>query len=146
MNWLLLSVVLGLGCLSQARDGEDGRLVARYETKTAFIFTTSTTTVPFTCISGADAATIPCTKRRLRRTAPIGDMKGSATGLLDSSLDLEGAQLTEDAPRDERVALTFWSTLSSTYTITSTSTNFATTFSVSFYCTLAGAIYPPACG
>ncbi|XP_047473671.1 uncharacterized protein LOC125028277 [Penaeus chinensis] len=145
MNWLVLSVILGLGCLSQARDSDDARLVARYQTKTAFIFTTSVTTVPFTCISG-DPATIPCTKRRLRRTAAIGDMKGTGEGLLDSSLDMEGALLTEDAQRDERVAMTFWSTLSSTYTITSTSTNTGTTFSVSYYCTLAGAINPPACG
>ncbi|XP_037775726.1 uncharacterized protein LOC119572863 [Penaeus monodon] len=145
MHWLLLSVVLGLGCLSQARDVDDARLVARYETKTAYIFTTSITTVPFTCISG-DPATTPCTKRRLRRTADIGDMKGTGEGLLDGSLDMEGTQLTEDAQRDERVAMTFWSTLSSTYTITSTSTNTGTTFSVSFYCTLAGAVYPPACG
>ncbi|XP_063585874.1 uncharacterized protein LOC134763245 [Penaeus indicus] len=146
MQWLLLSVVLGLGCLSQARDLDDARLVARYQTKTAFIFTTSITTVPFTCISGP-AATTPCTKRRLRRrSAAIGDMKGTGEGLLDSSLDMEGTLLTEDAQRNERVALTFWSTLSSTYTITSTSTNTGTTFSVSYYCTLAGAVNPPACG
>ncbi|XP_042883697.1 uncharacterized protein LOC122260475 [Penaeus japonicus] len=145
MNWLILSVVLGLGCLSHARNEEDARIVARYETKTAFLFTTSTTTVPFTCISG-DLATTPCSKRRLRRTAPIDDMNGNASGLLDSSIDMVDSQLMEESNRNQRIAMTFWSTLSSTYTLTSTSTNSATTFSVSFYCTVAGVAYPPACG
>ncbi|XP_042883749.1 uncharacterized protein LOC122260500 [Penaeus japonicus] len=144
MNWLVLGVVLGLGCFCQARDEEDGRIVAAFSTKTAFTFTTSTTTVPYTCISG-DLPTAVCTKRRLRRTAPIGDLRAGYDMALDSSLDTDEATET-DENREARVALTFWSTLSSTFTITSTSTNSATTFSISFYCTITGANYPPACG
>ncbi|XP_037776272.1 uncharacterized protein LOC119573224 [Penaeus monodon] len=146
MNWLVLSAVLGLGCLCQgiARDEANGRIIAAFSTKTAFTFTTSTTTVPYTCISGA-LPTAVCTKRRLRRTVPIGDLRAGADMVLDSSMDTDDAIETEQE-REARVALTFWSTLSSTFTITSTSTNSATTFSISFYCTIAGANYPPACG
>ncbi|KAK4328782.1 hypothetical protein Pmani_000841 [Petrolisthes manimaculis] len=45
-----------------------------------------------------------------------------------------------------RIALTVWTTTSSTFTITATSTNSATTFSISFFCTVNGASFPPACG
>lgn len=55
-------------------------------------------------------------------------------------------QLDDGSQRDPRIALTVWTTVSSTYTITDTSTNSATTFSLSYYCTVNGASYPPACG
>lgn len=64
-----------------ARDEANGRIIAAFSTKTAFTFTTSTTTVPYTCISGA-LPTAVCTKRRLRRTVPIGDLRAGAEYVL----------------------------------------------------------------
>lgn len=48
--------------------------------------------------------------------------------------------------RDPRIALTVRFTTTSTVTVTSTSVNSAITFSLSFFCTVNGASYPPACG
>lgn len=47
--------------------------------------------------------------------------------------------------RDGRLAITVWSTTSSTKTITSTSVNSSTTFSLSYYCTASGAPLAPSC-
>ncbi|XP_042858777.1 uncharacterized protein LOC122244874 [Penaeus japonicus] len=158
MKWLLLgAVVAGVLALSHARSDDDARVVAAYTTRTVITLTTLTTTVPYTCANyfGANA----CQKRRYRRFNNIdkdltaGDdfdpILGSTLDSAPESLDdLEDARLKRelaDANRDPRIALTVWSTTSSTFTYTSESTNLSTTFSLSYYCTAVGASFPPAC-
>merc|ERR1719474_1855150 len=48
--------------------------------------------------------------------------------------------------KEGRVALTVWSTSTSAYTYTSTSINSSTTMSISYWCSVDGMSYPPACG
>ncbi|MPC55309.1 hypothetical protein E2C01_049241 [Portunus trituberculatus] len=66
--------------------------------------------------------------------------------VLDGSHGDDAWRMEEGGERDPRIALTVWTTVSSTYTVTATSTNTATTFSLSFYCTVNGASFPPSCG
>ena len=69
-----------------------------------------------------------------------GDVLPSAPSRADS---LEPAEPTEH--RRGRLRVTFWSTVSSTFTFVSTSVNTANTFSVSFLCSVAGTSFPAAC-
>ncbi|XP_045133183.1 uncharacterized protein LOC123517301 [Portunus trituberculatus] len=145
MNWLLYSVFIGVLCSVQGRSDEDGRIVAKRTTKTAIVLTTSTTTTPFTCAFLTNNQV--CQRRRFRRYQPIYDeKKHDAAMVLDGSHGDDAWRMEEGGERDPRIALTVWTTVSSTYTVTATSTNTATTFSLSFYCTVNGASFPPSCG
>ncbi|XP_071522190.1 uncharacterized protein [Panulirus ornatus] len=150
MKWLVLGIFLVIFCLAEGRDSEDARVIATRSTKTAIILTTSTTTTPFTCALLTNAAT--CQRRRYRRYTAINENHlQEDEALLDGSLadDEEHSRSERDAPaeeRDPRIALTIWTTSSSTFTVTSTSINTAITFSLSFYCTVNGVAFPPACG
>lgn len=68
--------------------------------------------------------------------------------LIDSMGDrtAEKSLISDLEREDKMLALTIWSSTTSTFTDTSTSTNTATTYSVSFYCSVVGAPFPPACG
>ncbi|XP_050737967.1 uncharacterized protein LOC127009187 [Eriocheir sinensis] len=145
MSWLWCGVLLGLLCSVQGRTDDDARIVAKRTTKTAVVLSTSTTTSPFTCAFRTN--TQVCQRRSFRRFNPINDDKVDNTEMqLDGSQDDATWQLDDDSQRESRIALTIWTTISSTYTITATSTNSATTFSLSYYCTINGASYPPSCG
>ncbi|XP_047473700.1 uncharacterized protein LOC125028298 [Penaeus chinensis] len=151
------AIVAGVLGFSHARSDDDARVVAAYTTRTAVILTTLTTTVPLTCANYF--GTNVCQKRRYRRFTNIekdlttGDdfdplLGGSQNAVPDSLDDQEDARLKReiaDASRDPRIALTVWSTTSSTFTYTSESTNASTTFSLSYYCTAVGASFPPSC-
>nr|XP_053641356.1 uncharacterized protein LOC128694997 [Cherax quadricarinatus]XP_053641357.1 uncharacterized protein LOC128694997 [Cherax quadricarinatus]XP_053641358.1 uncharacterized protein LOC128694997 [Cherax quadricarinatus] len=143
MKWLGLVVCLALVSVAQGRDDEDARLiVAAYSTKTAIILTTTTTTTPFTCAFKTNGAV--CQRRRYRRYTKLDD-----SVLSDDTRPEVSGSLGEETVKNERqprIALTIWTTVSSTYTVTSTSTNRSTTFSLSFFCTVSGAVLPPGCG
>ncbi|KAK4287217.1 hypothetical protein Pmani_039706, partial [Petrolisthes manimaculis] len=140
---LVVGVVLAvMSVVVEARDKEDGRIIAAYSTKTAFVISSTTTTVFFTCErrNNGDA----CQRRRFKRYSVMdfGDNERSfGVRSLDPS---EEEHLTpspiheeeEASHREGRVALTIWTTTSSTFTITATSTDSATTFSLSFFCTI----------
>ncbi|CAL4060847.1 unnamed protein product, partial [Meganyctiphanes norvegica] len=122
-------------------------ILAAYRTQTVLSVTTATTTVPLTCYSTINQAA--CSRRRHRRVAQINELTynlNDADNLLGSLDDLERETRDVDSDREGRLALTIWSTTSSTFTFTSTSTDSATTFSVSFYCSIAGASFPAMCG
>ncbi|XP_071522185.1 uncharacterized protein [Panulirus ornatus] len=149
MKWLAVGSLLCLLCLAQGREAEDGRLIAARSTKTAIVLTTSTTAAPFTCALATNAAA--CQRRRYRRYSSLNTHTLAADGLLlDGSMDDdvvgEGGGRPLANPREGRVALVVWTTLSSTFTVTATSINSSTTFSLSFFCTVNGAALPPACG
>ncbi|XP_045605938.1 uncharacterized protein [Procambarus clarkii] len=146
MKWLVLIVCLGhLSVGAKARDSDDARIVAKRSTKTAIILTTSTTIRPYTCALTVNAPV--CQRRRFKRYTPIEDERiiaNEAAQLEGSLAEYEKGANTDF--REPRIALTFISTTSSTYTVTVTSTNTAITFSLSYYCTVNGASYPPRCG
>ncbi|XP_042219969.1 uncharacterized protein LOC121864871 isoform X2 [Homarus americanus] len=145
MKWLVLGILLAVLSTTQGRNPEDGKVVAAHTTRTAIVLTTSTTVRPFTCALATNPEV--CQKRRFRRYSAIADqllendgpsLDGSLLGLVD--------QDSESSARKPRIALNIIFTTSSTYTVTATSTNRAITFSLSFFCTVNGASYPPACG
>ncbi|XP_042219973.1 uncharacterized protein LOC121864874 [Homarus americanus] len=147
MKWLVLAVALGFLGLAQGRSEGDARIVVARSVKTAIAFNTVTSTNPVTCIFAANAAV--CQRRRFRRFMPIIDHENQET-LVDSSLDKDTDDEEEDVPRQGkrggRIAVTLWTTVSSTFTITTTSTDTLTTFSLSYFCTVNGASSPPSCG
>ncbi|XP_050737969.1 uncharacterized protein LOC127009189 [Eriocheir sinensis] len=144
MRWLILSVLLSTCCLAYGRDSEDARVAAVVRTtKTAYFLTTSTTTTPFTCALGTNIAV--CQRRKFHRYASINQRIDGHETIVDGSM----MDLVDEEPiyeREPRIALTMRFTTTSTLTITSTSINRALTFSLSFFCTINGASYPPACG
>ncbi|XP_042857946.1 uncharacterized protein LOC122244176 [Penaeus japonicus] len=157
MRWLLARTILAglLLVTSQARNNDDARVVAAFSTRTVVTLTTVTTTVPLTCASFF--GTMSCQKRRVRRLVKMSDHDIATNGdfdpLVQSTLDdapegldhLEDQRFRHALARDPRIALTIWSTSSSTFTYTSESTDLGTTFSLSYYCTAVGASFPPAC-
>ncbi|CAL4065469.1 unnamed protein product [Meganyctiphanes norvegica] len=123
--------------------------------------TTTTVTSAYTCASAVGTAA--CSGRRLRRELyddTLGyeedDQDGEKQPRILSSMsggedELHEGPMLPNEPRmpsrqEGRVMMTVWSTASSTFIWTSTSINSSTTFSVSFYCTVAGAAFPPSCG
>ncbi|XP_037775723.1 uncharacterized protein LOC119572861 [Penaeus monodon] len=142
-------LVLGVAAVSHAKDdsGDAARILANYSLKTFISFSTSVTTVPYTCARNFNSAV--CQKRRMRRIRNPIDLDAKevhASVPLESTLDetLEDDSVP-DAIRKQRLGLTIWLTSSSTYTITSTSTNSSTTFSLSYYCSIVGANLAPSC-
>nr|XP_027220249.1 uncharacterized protein LOC113812544 [Penaeus vannamei] len=143
-------LVLGVAAASQAKDnsGDAARVFARYSVTTVISFSTSVTTVPYTC--GNNYNTAVCQRRRLRRIRSPVDLNAGkderASVPLESTLE---ETLEDDSAPDaldkQRLGLTVWVTTSSTYTVTSTSTNSSTTFSLSYYCSIVGANLAPAC-
>ncbi|XP_068208617.1 uncharacterized protein [Palaemon carinicauda] len=160
MKWLVFLVsVAALLAGTRGEDREDNqrlsnleaRIVAAYSTRTVLTLTTTTTTAVSTCNQAA--GTNACQKRRIRRFSKLTNVNQEE----DSSLvDLQSAleEVSESdknsaaagAARDGRIALTIWTTTSSTYTVTTTSTNTSTTFSVSYYCSIAGGNLFGSCG
>ncbi|XP_066964586.1 uncharacterized protein [Macrobrachium rosenbergii] len=153
MKCLALVVFALLGTVCLGRDANDARIVAAYSTRTALTLTTITSVQPYTCV--VNPATTPCQGRKIRRRQSTGliaeddSLAGDDTTLLDSTfedpLSPEG-RAANSANRQGRIALTVWTTSSSTYTVTSTSINSATTYSLSYYCSINGFPYPPTCG
>ncbi|XP_068208614.1 uncharacterized protein [Palaemon carinicauda] len=151
MKSLAIAVFVLLVVICHGRDANDARIVAAYSTRTAITLTTITSVQPYTCY--LFTTTFACQKRRLRRQKPENALLEASLDedklLLDGTFDdpeggPEGRALNQD--RKGRIALTVWTTSSSTYTITSTSINTATTFSLSYYCSINGFPYAPACG
>ncbi|XP_037776704.1 uncharacterized protein LOC119573565 [Penaeus monodon] len=144
------------------RDEAEERFIVARSTKTDFIIT-STTTVPYTCISNH------CLQEALRTggiyihrfrisftvnnncndtvnsltTASKHQLKASIKGI-DSSMDPRTHAKTEH-DRQPRAAVTVWSNVSSTFTVTSTSTNSATTLPILLFCSTTGSIVHPIC-
>jgi len=154
----IIGVLLMLMCAASSANGSSGhstvshreyaRMFATYTTKTILSITTSTTTVAYTCAS--KIGTNQCSKRRFRKLAAIDldkDMSKTVNDdILESSLlDTVVPEADDGSDRELRLALTIWSSTTSTFTLTSSSTNTSTTFSLSYYCSIAGINFPPAC-
>nr|XP_053641411.1 uncharacterized protein LOC128695045 [Cherax quadricarinatus] len=143
MKWLLVCVAAALCGVAQGRSEDDARIIAARSTKTAISLTTSTTVTPYTCAFLTNAAV--CQRRRYRRYSALTPDEAS-NGMDKIDGPLEGSLLESDpSNREGRIAITIWTTVTTIYTVTSTSINSATTFSLSFYCTVNGASFPPAC-
>nr|XP_027230411.1 uncharacterized protein LOC113822086 [Penaeus vannamei] len=160
MKGLVLILVLGVLAVTgvSAREDEDLRVLAKFTVRTAIVMSTLTSTVPYTCYR--DLNTQICRGRRLRRFVKMDDIdaeKFDSSSLDGSQVDSVGeleelereVRAADDEDdlnaRDGRLAITVWSTTSSTKTITSTSVNSSTTFSLSYYCTASGAPLAPSC-
>ncbi|XP_066962123.1 uncharacterized protein [Macrobrachium rosenbergii] len=127
----------------------EARIVAAYSTRTVITLTTTTATAVSTCnqASGTNA----CQKRRIRRFNKLSNVDQEEDGHLadlQSALEEvpEGEPSNASSPREGRIALTIWTTTSSTYTITTTSTNTSTTLSISYYCSIVGGNMFGSCG
>merc|ERR1711872_224045 len=154
MKTLIAVLVLALAGGGWCRDEEDGRLlVAAYTTRTDTTVSSTTVTVLYTC--GLTYNAVACSGRRRRRRTPLAmegqlkeDWEAGGGLLLDSGLNpVEEFQSDQaGSNREGRIALTVWTTSSTTFTFTSTSTNSATTVSLSYYCSFANAAVIPACG
>ncbi|KAK8403074.1 hypothetical protein O3P69_000948 [Scylla paramamosain] len=147
MRWLVLGVFVSICCLASGRDSDNARVAAIVRlTKTAYFLTTSTTTTPFTCAIATNTAAV-CQRRRNLRYVSLKDPTNMSNPIYGSMLDLTSPEDVEAVKeRDPRIALSIRFTTTSTFTVTSTSINSAITFSLSFFCTVNGASYPPACG
>ncbi|XP_066962108.1 uncharacterized protein [Macrobrachium rosenbergii] len=152
MRCLALTIFALLGTMCLGRDANDARIVAAYSTRTAITLTTITSVQPYTCFLNTNA--VSCQKRRLRRQKffkhPVDefsdiDDKTALDGTFTEDQLAEGKGL-DSQDRQGRIALTVWTTSSSTYTITSTSINTAITYSLSYYCSVSGFPVAPACG
>ncbi|XP_066964578.1 uncharacterized protein [Macrobrachium rosenbergii] len=146
----LLFVLLKLSVADEPPKDVNAKFLAAYSTRTIITLTTQTSIIPFTCANYF--GTSNCQKRRFRRVADIRiQSRGDASTELDSALlenpeaDSSSTGIQHGANR-QALALTIWSTTSSTFTITSTSTNTSTTFSLSFYCSIVSASFPSSCG
>ncbi|KAK3849954.1 hypothetical protein Pcinc_043314 [Petrolisthes cinctipes] len=144
-NLLIVGVVLGfMSVVVEGREKEDGRIIAAYSTRTAFVISSTTTTVFFTCerLNNGDA----CQRRRFKRYSimDFSDHDRHSRPFGTRELDPSEGDFLTPSPINEEVnnregrlvALTIWTTTSSTFTITATSTDNATTFSLSFFCTI----------
>ena len=69
----------------------------------------------------------------------------SSSPLLDGTL-ADKTDVFDGKYREKRLSFTLWTTTTTTLTVTSTSINSSTTFALSFFCTVAGVPFPPACG
>ncbi|XP_045133179.1 uncharacterized protein LOC123517299 [Portunus trituberculatus] len=122
-----------------------GRFIAKIKTRTRLIFTTDTTTVPYTCATFSSAV---CRRRRRFQRQTIEDLEEK---LDDSPVELFSGQELHDVPveekrKEKRLGITILGTVTTTtFTLTSTSTNSATTFSVSYFCSAPNVVFPPGC-
>ncbi|XP_064077761.1 uncharacterized protein LOC135195460 [Macrobrachium nipponense] len=157
MKWLVLFVsVTALLAGARGEEEEDdarlssleARIVAAYSTRTVITLTTTTATAVSTCnqASGTNA----CQKRRIRRFNKLSNVDQEEDGQADLQSALEevpqGDASSVGSSREGRIALTIWTTTSSTYTITTTSTNTSTTLSISYYCSIVGGNMFGSCG
>ncbi|XP_069978457.1 uncharacterized protein [Penaeus vannamei] len=144
MKWIVVALVVCVATTSMGREEEDGRLVARFSTRTLVSVITTTATVPQHCILGVDTPT--CTNRRRRRDLVPITAETDDRSLLEGSQELSERVERDVEDRDPRVGFTLWKTVTSTFTYTSTSTDTATTVSASFVCSVADYVAPfPAC-
>jgi len=158
MKWVHIAIaLLGVSLVYGDEDGaaaaeRQQRILAAYSTRSILSFTTTTVTSLYTCASAYNGATCRL-GRKMRRYKSITEEQDAGADRgernLDSSLD-NMEDITEDKSegenRDGRIALTVWSTTTTPYTWTSTSINSSTTLSLSYWCSVAGVGYPPACG
>ncbi|KAK8403069.1 hypothetical protein O3P69_000946 [Scylla paramamosain] len=154
MQWTVLAWFCGLLVVSLAEEkaqeekmeesDQNGRFIAKIKTRTRLLFTTDTTTVPYTCATFSSAV---CRRRRRFQRQTIEDLEEK---LDDSPVELFSGQQLDDVPVDEqrrkRLGITILGTVTTTtFTLTSTSTNSATTFSVSYFCSAPNVVFPPGC-
>ncbi|XP_037776273.1 uncharacterized protein LOC119573225 [Penaeus monodon] len=138
MNWTVFCVLLGIGCFCHARDEAKERFIVTRSTRTDFSLATTTTTVPYSCISG-NLPPIAC------RRAAMKYISNPGSGLTLASSMYPGTDAKTEPDRQPRAAVTVWSTVFSTFTVTSTFTNSATTIPVSLLCSTTGTALPPPC-
>ncbi|KAK8403070.1 hypothetical protein O3P69_000946 [Scylla paramamosain] len=153
MQWTVLAWFCGLLVVSLAEEkaqeekmeesDQNGRFIAKIKTRTRLLFTTDTTTVPYTCATFSSAV---CRRRRRFQRQTIEDLEEK----LDDPVELFSGQQLDDVPVDEqrrkRLGITILGTVTTTtFTLTSTSTNSATTFSVSYFCSAPNVVFPPGC-
>lgn len=146
---ILLLLISMLHCSEGASHDRDGRIIAAMSTFTKLTFSSSTTTISYTCATLVNTAA--CGRRR-RRSTRIRSLKltsdNAPTELSDSLADspsVHPASSHNDSKRKGRIALTLWSSVTSTVTVLSTSINTLTTYSVSFWCSAVGGTFPPVC-
>ncbi|XP_018025350.1 uncharacterized protein LOC108680931 [Hyalella azteca] len=149
----LLAVAVSLMALlitCSAEDGDrrdDARIIAVVSTWTQLSFVTSTTTKPYTCARLQNTAA--CRKRRSYRKAlelpKSGSIDDIGASLTDPRMHANADTDANEGSRDPKLALTLWQSFTSTYTMLMTSTDTARTFSVSFFCSIVGGNFPPAC-
>ena len=75
----------------------------------------------------------------------LDDVGMDPVDLASSSVSEGDFADNEEASRTPKIAVTIWSSITSTFTMTMTTTTDATKYSVSFYCSVAGAPFPAAC-
>jgi len=144
----LLILIYAVEALTPEEERQrDARFVAVQSYITELAFTTSTTTISDTCYTSI--ATNACRRRSLRRSLRLLDVEADPAFSLDEVAGSMGTGEPLDKEVDARsprlLALTVWSSTTSTYTMLMTSTNTATKYSVSFYCSVVGGNFPPLC-
>ncbi|XP_037082987.1 uncharacterized protein LOC119103517 [Pollicipes pollicipes] len=130
-----------------------GRFVKFFlrRTTTSFSIVSSTTTVPFTCVSAINR-TVLCNGRRKRRTkrtavSSIGHdlpVPSELTQEVRSSMRLEADRRDNNFDKENRL-LTSWSTFTTIITSVSTVTTFGASVSLRVACTIGGVNFPPMC-
>ncbi|CAL4060849.1 unnamed protein product [Meganyctiphanes norvegica] len=161
MKLIYLAIAISAVALAYADDASDSernaRILAAYSTRTVLSLTTTTVTSIYQCLS--KISTTACLGRKKRRYHALMDKSEMDDGLredrgLEGSINEENLADYNDsglngdyspAEKEGRIALTVWSTTTSSYTMTSTSTNTATTLSLSFWCSIYGMSYPATC-
>nr|XP_027220250.1 uncharacterized protein LOC113812545 [Penaeus vannamei] len=109
MKLLLICVLVCALGASHGREEEDGRLVARFSTRTLVSVITTTATVPQHCILGV--ATPTCTNRRRRRDLVPITAETDDRSLLEGSQELSERVERDVEDRDPRVGFTLWKTV-----------------------------------
>jgi len=128
----------------------EGRVIGVVSTYTKFSISSSTTTMSATCAAFVKVEVCGNGRRRRRSYATNNIeslIKQQNDGLLTSMEDTAPEAISEtESHRDGKMlALTFWSTITSTIVPITTSTGTATTLSLSFYCSVNGGTFPSAC-
>lgn len=155
----LLAVALATGSEDSSSSDKNARILAAYSTRTIVSLSTTTVTSAYTCLSKVSAT--GCLGRKMRRYKKLMNEEELDSGdrlrfreekSLEGSVNTDdllvdtSVQESDDDMREGRIALTVWSTTTSSYTVTSTSTNKSTTLSLSYWCSAGAWLdYPPTC-
>merc|ERR1739838_1021618 len=127
--------------LAEIRDGNQAKLFGGYTTRTRL--STLTSTMLYTCASTLANAAV-CGGKRKKRASVMPDLQISAVEKeeLSPSHNIEERSADEDTKGKLFIALTSFTTLTTTQFMV----NSATTVSISYSCLPLGGTIPPLCG
>jgi len=128
--------------LVEIRDGNQAKLFGGYTTRTRL--STLTSTMLYTCASALAQAAV-CGGKRKKRAAVMSDLQNAAVEieeLSSSQHNIEERSADEDTKGKLFIALTSFTTLTTTQYLV----NSATTVSISYSCLPLGGTIPPLCG